>query len=69
MVAGTTWTRRGPVQGWALSARGGKEMRCASLCGAQLPGRGQDRAADGEQLRAHWSELETSVPAILKAKK
>lgn len=57
-VAGTAWTRRGPEQGWALS-KGGRGERCDRLWGLQLPCRGQDRAADGAQLRAHWSELET----------
>lgn len=65
---GTTWTTRGPERGCALSAKDARGARCARLQGAQLPGCGRNRAADGAQLRAHWSKLETLRARYFKSR-
>lgn len=66
---GTTWTPRGPERGCALSAKAARGARRARLRGAQVPGRGQNRAADGAQLRAHWSKLETLRARYFKSRR
>lgn len=58
----------GPEQGWALSAKGGSGARCVGLSSAHLPGPGEDRAANGAQLRAHRSELGTLGARYFKSR-